>query len=333
MTNNKQIPINNQQLTINSLVVVICVLFGAWNLVFAVPVSAQTLGLSISPPIDEVMIIPGKAVTQTFTITNEGEDGMASLYILPFRPQGEYGGVALDEKNAVTNGSLFASWFSIISPVTGFGEKFFIGGGQSKNVNIKISPPESAPEKDYYFTLLYELDNVTPDGYISTGATGRARIGSNLLLSVSKDGKPGKNPNIVEFSAPKIIDSLQKLDYKVRVGNDGTYLFKSNGQITVKPMIGDSQKLSLTPLNVIAGSVRNVSCINGEEIVPCQLGSKVLIGIYKSTLKIEPDGGTPLREETRTTIAFPFSITLGVIFVIITYGIIKKSQKHGKESS
>jgi len=309
-----------------TILVVFCLLFFSSSTNSA----AQTLGLSISPPIDEVMIIPGKEVVRTFTITNNGNDGMASIYIIPFFAQGEEGLVALDEKNAVTASSPFATWFSLISPISTFGEKFYMAGGQRQDVTIKVSPPADSSEKDYYFTLLYELNNEIPGNIAPIGPTNQARIGANLLISLSEDGEPPKDPEIVEFSAPKIIDSLGKLEFNIRLGNMGSYFFKSNGEITIKPMIGSPETLALTPLNVISDSIRNISCLKGEETVNCRSESKVLIGLYKSTLKITSDEGGVIREKTVSTFAFPFSLLLVLIFVFATYRIIKNTKSKAR---
>lgn len=294
---------------------------------------AQTLGLSITPPITEIMIIPGKIVTQTFTITNDGNDGMASIYIIPFKAQGESGNVVLDEKNAVTVASPYVSWFSIISPVSTFGEKFYMAGGQRQEITVKITPPESAAEKDYYFTLLYELDNNIPGGTLPMGPTNQARIGANLILSLSRDGNPAKTAEIVEFKAPKIIDSLEKLTFDIRIGNFGSYVFKPDGEITIKPIFGSVETLSLAPLNIISDSVRNIPCLEGEEIIVCQSNRKVLVGVYKSTLEITHNGSSETQSKTVTTVAFPFSIIFGLFLIFITYKIIKKSQRVGEKFS
>lgn len=331
ITNYKLQTINKSQYPISKnwkfaiFVFIVCDLV-SWNLVFAKHSLAQTLGLSISPPIGEIMIMPGKEVSQTFIISNDGEDGMASIYIVPFRAQGENGAVSIEEKNTVSGSSPFSSWFSISSPVASFGEKFYLGAGQSKNVNIKISVPPNTPQKDYYFTLLYELDGVVPGSFAQTGSAGQARIGSNILISVSDTGSPTKNPNIVEFSAPKIIDSLQPLAFKIKIGNQGAYFFKTNGQITIKPTFGKSETLTLAPLNVIAASVRNIPCLEGEEMVSCKSGRKVLAGIYKSTLSIKADGDGTVAEKTATTVAFPFSIIVAAAFIIEIYRLIKNTK-------
>jgi len=328
MINNK--PNHKEQ---NTKVIAFLLILASLFIIHNSVAEAQTLGLSITPPIAEVMIIPGKIVTQTFTITNDGNDGMASIYLIPFKAQGESGNVALDEKNAVTATSPYASWFSIISPVSTFGEKFYMAGGQRQEITVKITPPESATEKDYYFTLLYELDNNIPGGTLSMGPTNQARIGSNLILSVSSDGNPPKTAEIVEFKAPKIIDSLEKLTFNTRIGNFGSYVFKPDGEITIKPTFGSVETLSLAPLNIISDSVRNIPCLKGEEIIVCQSNRKVLVGVYKSTLEITPNGSGETQSKTVTTVAFPFSIIFGLLLIFITYRIIKKSQKVGKESS
>ena len=328
MINNK--PNHKEQ---NTKVIAFLLILASLFIIHNSVAEAQTLGLSITPPIAEVMIIPGKIVTQTFTITNDGNDGMASIYLIPFKAQGESGNVALDEKNAVTATSPYASWFSIISPVSTFGEKFYMAGGQRQEITVKIPPPESATEKDYYFTLLYELDNNIPGGTLPMGPTNQARIGANLILSLSRDGNPPKTAEIVGFKAPKIIDSLEKLTFDIRIGNFGSHVFKPDGEITIKPIFGSVETLNLAPLNIISDSVRNIPCLKGEEIIVCQSNRKVLVGVYKSTLEITPNGSSETQSKTVTTVAFPFSIIFGLLLIFITYRIIKKSQKVGKESS
>jgi len=319
-----------QKIKIEILLFVTFIGFGILNLIFAKHSSAQTIELSITPPINEIMIVPGKTVTQTFTITNGGEDGMASIYIIPFKAQGESGAVSLDEKNAITSSSPFASWFSIISPVSSFGEKFYMAGGARQDVLIKISPPVNASEKDYYFTLLYELGNNVPGGITPLGPTNQARIGSNLLISISKDGDTDKIFEILEFSAPKIIDSLGKLNFNVRIANLGSYLFKSNGKITIKPWFGKTETLTLAPVNIISDSVRNVPCLKDEETILCESGYKVLVGIYKSTLEISSDEAISPQTETTTTIAFPFSIIFVFTFIFAILRIIKNTKNKAK---
>lgn len=302
-------------------------LIGTYWYLFGVivkPCLAQTLGLSISPPIDEIMIIPGKSVTQTFTITNDGNDGNARIYVVPFRADGEFGNVLLDEKNPVASSLMYSPWFSILSPVTSFGEKFYLPRGKSMDVIIKISPSANAAEKDYYFTLIYELESETNEVSINNGSTSKARIGANILLSLSKDGKPEKAFNIAEFSAPKVIDSLGKLKFNIRVENLGSYLIKPSGKITINPTVGKEESINIAPLNILSGSTRNIPCLESEQTINCQSKHKVFIGIYKSTIEVSADESTDGQSKSLTTIALPFSLMGVFMLVYATYKIIKR---------
>ena len=78
---------------------------------------------------------------------------------------------------------------------------------------MSISPPPDAPQGDYYLTLLFETDvNALVGGQ---GLVNQAKIGTNILLTVSKDGMPKKESTIVEFVAPRVIDSLMQVFWHI----------------------------------------------------------------------------------------------------------------------
>jgi len=278
------------------------------------------LSTSISPPITEITIAPGKETTQIFTITNDGVDGTATISIVPFNSIDELGNVGLDEKLGITNSPMFANWFSITSPTSiKFGEKFTVFGGQKLNIIVKFSPPKDVLEGDNYFTFLYEFeaDGENSNDVVSTKTN--TRIGSNILISISKDGQQQKTAEIVEFSVPLIIDSLSPLKFNVRIGNPGSYFFKPLGAISVKPYFGNKSTLNLAPLNIVKNSIRNIPCTNNEEIITCEYDNKIKIGIYKTTLKFSADNDGSNTTSEKITFAFPFSLTFVLLIIIGIY--------------
>ena len=287
-------------------------IFSLLFLIFSPPVAfAQSLSLSISPPILEVMIMPGKEVTQTFTITNAGTDGYAVFSLVKFLPQGEYGQISTGEADN-------SGWFSLP-------EKTFIRSGETKNITVKISPPPTAPEKDYYFTLFYELENENlPKFQDTSGNSAKAKVGANILLSVSKDGLPAKKAGQISLEAPKIIDSLQGLTYKLRVGNGGQFLFKPIGSIEIAPFFGKKEILNLAPVNIVSSSARIVPCLSGEALIECKIDKKVLLGIYKAKVSFTADENGREYSAEAATIAFPFSIIFAATTIILGYLTIKK---------
>lgn len=294
--------------------------------------NAQDLSLSISPPIIEVMIMPGKKTQQTFSIINEGMDGYASVRIVPFTPQDEEGNVNVIDNPNFSDTAAYENWFTLLSPSAKFGDKFFLRQGEKKDIKLTISPPVEAKEKDYYFTLLYEMepgDLAQLGGY--SGNISKAKIGANLLISVSKDGKPYKKAQVVEFSAPKLIDSLSKLSYTLRIENTGQFFFKPTGKITVNPLFGKKEVLEIAPVNIVSSTVRNVPCILAEELIKCTYDKTVLAGFYKATASFTTDGEGKEYVAQTTTIALPFTIVFAITSVFLVFFLVRNITNKDKK--
>ena len=302
---------------------VICLELGVWNLEFAKDAFAQTLSLSISPPILELTIQPGKSFTQTYTIENDGVPVVVSAKIVPFVPLDQNGHPEIiEDPNSVQS---FSGWFSFDPrPIS-------LSSGESDSFNVKFTPPPAAPEKDYYFTLLFTSGN---DNQLNINETqSQIRLGTNILLTISKDGNPQKTASISEFSAPILIDSFQNIIYKTAIQNTGSTFFKPTGTITVKQRpFGSTTTFNIAPENVLAGSTRAVSCIDKESIIPCGLPGKFLIGIYKATLSFTPDGSGQPMSKTIYSVAFPFSILIGLTILIILYRIIHRLTSRSRKT-
>lgn len=275
---------------------------------------AQEISLSISPPLTEITIQPGKTFSQTFTVKNDGTPVVIVPKIFPFIPLDRQGHAELIEDQSSINA--FSGWFAFDpSPIS-------LGTTGSHDFIVKIIPPEQVGEKDYYFTFIAEVQN---DNNLGVSASlSQTRIGANLLLTISKDGNPQKKASIVEFSAPKFIDSFSPLNYKIVLRNSGFGFFKPIGQITADQIFGSTTVLKLAPLNILVGGTREISCVQEEELVPCKLPGKFLIGVYRTNLSFTVDGAGEAVEKQIYTIAFPFSIALGLILIFISYRIIRK---------
>lgn len=304
--------INNLQLKIPwllSFVIAVITL-----LIVNFPVRAQEISLSITPPITEITIQPGKTINQTFTVEDNSTPAVIIPKIIPFVPLDSLGHVELlEDQNSV---NAFSNWFSFDqSPVS-------LQMAESHNFSVKITPPAGTEEKDYYFTFIAEVQPGAILGVNSSQA--QARIGANILVTISKDGNPQKKASISEFSAPKVIDSFSNITYKVLVQNSGASFFKPDGTITVDQTFGSSTTLGLAPLNVLVGGTREISCIEGQELVPCTLPGKFLIGIYRANLSLTTDASGSAITRQVYTVAFPFSLLLGLIVVFVIYRIIRK---------
>lgn len=305
--------INNwREKTIASFVLFVIINFTL--LILNSPVFAQEVSLSISPPLTEIVIQPGRSFSQTITVRNDGVPVIVVAKIVPFIPLDTSGHVELiEDQNSI---DAFSSWFYFDQRPTSLGVN-----GNHEYI-IKISPPASAELRDYYFTFLVEVQGGNNIGV--NNSESQARIGANILLTATRDGNPQKKVLIVEFSAPKLVDSFTGFSYQVLLGNSGAGFFKPVGKITVDQIFGTTTILNLAPLNVLVGSQREISCLDGQSIIPCKLPGKFLIGIYRANLSFTVDGEGVSHEKQIYTVAFPFTILLGFVTIIITYGIIRR---------
>lgn len=280
-------------------------------MLFPIVVHAQAISLSVSPPILEVMIAPGKSVEQNIIISSLESEVNLTPKIVSFIPNGDFG-----EGTEVTNSP--PPWVTLNT------QSVKITPGGTAQVSLKIAPPEGSPERDYYLTVMFESQEEpnTSDGNISAV---RARIASNLLITISKNGLPAKKAEITEFKAPKFIDSFFPIKYGIKIANVGNTFFKPIGKIIVSPTFGKENSIPISPLNVLSGYQRSIFCLNGENLTDCKLGDKFLFGVYKSNLEFGLDDGPVIYKSQSVTYAFPF---IGMVLVIFPIYIVSRLVIH-----
>ena len=108
----------------------------------------------------------------------------------------------------------------------------------------------------------------------------------------------------------------------------GRAFAKPIGKITIENLISkNTEVLSISPLNVLSSYSREIYCLKGEEIIPCETSPKILLGLYRSTLSYNLDGEGQIHQEESYTFAFPFSLVIAVFTILIIYKIINSKTK------
>jgi hypothetical protein len=321
--NNFQIS-NIKKLGLWCLVLGIYLVLCLWCL--AIPAKAQTLSLSLYPPLLEVMIQPGKTITQVYKLTNQGEVDLAmASKVISFEPADELGNI-----NLVSSSELpISSWFSFQNADLALGDKFLLKAGQEQEVVLKIKIPEKAREDDYYLALLFEtLPEVLMGNQSATQA--QAKIGANVLITVSQSGKPIKKAEIVEFSLQSsvfglpIIDSFDKPQFKLRVKNTGQAFFKPVGKIETTGWLGQKFSLDLLPENVLLNSSRQIRCQVNEEPGLCQLtNTRFLLGPYQAKVEFGLDEVAADYFTETTFLVLPWKLFLGTLTAVFSLILIK----------
>ena len=289
---------------------------------------AQSLSLSITPPLTELTIQPGRQYVQNYQLTNNGEtDEIVLVHLVPFIPADNFGNAELLLDDLETNYQLFSSWFRLNQPNINFGEVFTLEHGKSQHLALVVNPPVDAVETDYYFTLLFITQPNESTGITETQST--ATIGTNILLTISEDGVADSKAAIQKFSAPVIVDSLiGDLIYTLVIKNYGSSFFKPTGKINIIMKPGsNSTDLTIAPQNILAKSTRQIHCLEGEKLIECKI-DKPIIGLLKTTAEFNTDNEGVLIKESTTTLVFPFSIIFSIILAILLLKLISNKQKN-----
>lgn len=314
-------------------ILLLSVLFCGLTLVKAPNTQGETLSLGIYPPLLEVMIKPGKTITQVFNLTNFGDPIVLTTQILPFTPKDELGNIYLQPETEIQ--SPVINWFSLLNSDLSLGDPFLLESGQNQQIVLKLKVPQDAREDDYYLSLVF-ISSTTREKILGTQS--KVKLAANILLTVSQSGKIKKSAKIVDLKVPKIVDSFDKIPISLRLKNTGPTFFKPHGQITLKGLFNLKSKFPLLPENVLANSTRILRASSSalpttDYRLPTTLAlSGFFLGPYKVLAEIVSldDFPVSLKQEV-SFLALPFKLTFALFLMALFLILIKERLKREKE--
>ena len=314
---------------------------------FSWPINAQQVNLSIAPPHIEVIIKPGKSILVAYTLENLGDPVVIKPRVLPF--------VAKDNKGNITIKDEFEGpvRFSLDNPDFQLDQPFFLKTKASQQLLLKIRIPEGAPEGDYYYSFIAETQPF-PATEGTTSSLAQARIGSNILITVTQTGDVDAKGRVAFFDVVphfklgkniNIFDSSDKIPIVLILENKGKNLIKPAGDIILTGNFGEKAKYDILPQNILAQSQRIVLASPSAEL-NCDLPnnkqeenfcerplSLLLSGFFIGRYRLSADinfgesSGVNLFASA-SFIAVPFKFLLGLLVVIaVSIILIRRFKK------
>ncbi len=292
---------------------------------------AVETGLSISPPIVEAVIKPGKNIIQTFNIQNLSFQAQTLVAtIVPFQPSDN--GLPILRPDLKPN---FLNYFSFANTFIKPNLPFTLAPNAKEQIILNITIPNTAPLSDIYVTLLVstQSDDPTNDLANTPSSVSRAVIGSNILLSVNNVPNPQTSIKIDHFVIdPKsvllrldnyyFVDSLDQLKFNATAINTGPHYTKIGGIFKVSQNNKPASLVGLIPLNLLANSGRSVAASPSGEIIFQPSFSN--IGNFLAELDLRSENSSA--HEQLNIIILPFKISLTILLVLtIIFAIYKKS--------
>ncbi len=307
---------------IKMLLLLLFYLFGLfYSLIDSNKAYAQSLSLSISPPLLEVMIKPGKSITQTYKISNLGEDAIITIHL-----------AELDENIQVKNNPDFQKdkWVNIINKDISFDKPFLLEAGKDKQIILQINPPEDAKEQDYYRVLLF---STTPNQPKETSQSSVSEsLGSILIINITSTGLPPMGAQIAQFTLPKIIDSFGPLETVVKIKNIGKTYFRPIGNIFLTGFLGQAS-YKINPLVILSGQTRTLSTeipleksASLNTVSPATLKlSGFFLGKYNLEINFSLNESVIKIQASKTFYAIPWK--LGLLFILLLMVFLWKRRK------
>jgi hypothetical protein len=321
-----------------SAIISVLIASGFW---LASPVQGQInqanspIHLTMSPSVVELAIQPGKTVTQAFSIKNQGT---VDLEVTPTLQ--DFTSDNLQGLPKLLPSSSFP-YANLANSNLKFEEAFILPAGASEQFVLSVEIPETAKEQDWYFSLLAKTKPSLTGTMLAdfTGTTTQGTIGSNVLVRVTNTNQLPLNWSI-ELPLPKLIDSLQKIEFKPIVSNNSqTYAIP---QLTIttlnwrRQIVTEQQGL---PERILAQSQREIPASEprkddprSQEGVPFKFNSRFALGKYTVRASIANNSGEPLVVEQQVW-AFPFSIVgavLGLIFILSLLKVIRQRRRQAQ---
>lgn len=325
----------NQKLKLKSqnysfLLAFFTVVFFLLSLIFTPPkICAQELSLSLTPPLLEVMIKPGKSLTQAYTISNHGAPLIVEAKIAEFT----------DEDIRWEKDFTPEKWISTINTNLSFDRPFLLRENEERQLIVKIAPPKETEEKDYYRAIIFTTHPLMVQD-TSSSAVSQTLV-SPLLITVTSTGLLPKSAQIVNFAIPFIHDSFTPLNITLDVKNTGKTYFRPVGTIELKNFLGKIS-YNLVPRLILSGQTKRLTTeIFSAENMNSQTTlflPGLFIGKYQLTADFTLDQGKFKITQTKYFYAFPWKIILVLIIfflftrqILIWFRLIKHANKPLRE--
>lgn len=271
---------------------------------------ADSLSLSISPPLLEVMIRPGKSITQTYNLVNSGE----ATIIIPRLAAYTINGVEFNGE------SIKDPWINFLNSDISFDRTFFLEKGQQRRLVLRINPPVGLSEGDYYRTILFSTIEY-PNIETSQSSINQS-IGSILLVNVTTNGLAAKSGQISKFEIPQVVDSFGPVDGNIEVKNSGDRYFRTIGEITLTGPVGQAS-FQLLPGIILKEEIKKLQSEMSQSINQFKTFSfkGFFLGRYNLKVEFKLDEGNIIISQTKSFIALPWKLII-VLFLMVVSMII-----------
>jgi hypothetical protein len=303
--------------------VVLCSLF----LITPKTVAAQATTLSITPPVVEILIAPGKKLVQNFTFKADGDNVTVIPEIHLVKPQDSHGHVIIDPKPYSPSSIplTITSNHPLGKPIT------------LKNNELSLSLTFDAASvdmsEDIYLALVLKVGSA--EELQAASATFPA-ISALIFATINPSGVTPVDLSIENFDLALFHDSYLPLTISPTLKNNVPIMLRPRGTYEVVNSAGKIiYSLPLYPNLILGESTRAIQA--SEKELPTSLTwspSWKNLGPYRLRLTIKTEGGTKIIEVEKPIWILPIRgiilVTLASIVALVIF--LQRKRRLDKKS-
>lgn len=269
---------------------------------FSSSISAS-VGMSISPPVTEVLISPNKSVSTSIQLTNDGVDTSVILSLHRLIPTGDQGHSTIDPK------PLDQSSVPLVIKLIGadLGIPIDLKGGQTQTVTVQLEAANVDDPQDVYFALLARSLNQdgNPRSQASPGIT------TLFMTTITPSASLPTNIALIPPDLPILQDTTFPLTADVTAENKTNIMLQVQGKAKLlspnKTIIIES---TFDPKLVLGNTTRTLSSFTFP-LSPYYLGPHTFV------VELSTVGGRTITEHSYTIWLLPVKYLLISTVVIL----------------
>lgn len=275
-------------------------------------VQAQGTTLSVSPPVVEILVAPGKKLVQNFTFKAEGEDLSVIPEIHLVKAQDDLGHVTIDPKPYTPSSISLAitSNYPLGQPVP----------LKNHEINFRLTFEAASLDvaRDTYLALVVRVGSTNE---LQSASSTLPAISSLILATINPTGVTPIDLDIENFNLPLLHDSYLPLTITPNLKNNSPIMLRPRGIYEVFNSTGKMVfSLPLYPNLVLGQSSRTIR--GSLKDLPTNLTWTPFwhnLGPHRLRLTITTEGGTKIVELEKPIWILPIR---GIILIVLTLIII-----------
>ena len=272
------------------------------------PVKAQEVSLAVSPPVVEILLAPGKSVSQAFTLKTQGENIAITPELHLATPSDSDGHMMIDPKPLTPN-SL---------PLTAIITSPTIHDPQSTIYNITFEAANTDVSQDVYLALVFRASPPSTIYDLRSTIT-TPSISSLILITITPAGVIPIDLSLKNWDLPFFHDSYLPLSLTPELTNNASVMIRPQGNFTVIAPGGKTIfSLPLYPNLILGNSSRIIqSTIHDLPSTISWSPTWSDLGPYRLRLTLTTEGGTQITQGEKVIWIIPLRLLLILCVLII----------------